>query len=146
MPGHDWVWLKAQCYQESLLNPNAVSYRGAKGLCQFMDATWEEETSELRLRASPFNPVASALVSAKYNSKLIRTWERYQGLQDLLQFAQASYNAGIGNMRKFFSTCPHPVVTWADMIQCVPFRETREYVTRIQKHYDGMTSEREYTN
>src|SRR5690554_3754238 len=50
-PGPEWQWWKAQLYQESLLNPAAVSPAGALGLAQFMPATWNDMIRQLGLPA-----------------------------------------------------------------------------------------------
>src|SRR5690606_20537269 len=42
LPGYDWRLYKAQLWQESKLNPYATSPAGAKGIAQFMPATWAE--------------------------------------------------------------------------------------------------------
>ena len=38
--GKDWLRFKAQIRAESNFDPDVISPVGAKGLAQFMDATW----------------------------------------------------------------------------------------------------------
>ncbi|MCT4627952.1 transglycosylase SLT domain-containing protein [Halodesulfovibrio sp.] len=75
LPHLDWRWYKAQLYQESMLNPKAVSPVGAKGLAQFMPATWKEIAT---LRgygyASPHSPKYAIDAGAYYMAKLRRGW------------------------------------------------------------------------
>ncbi len=136
-PPYDWRWLKAQCYQESLLIPNAISPVGAKGLCQFMDGTWSDVTEKLRLRASPYDPKASIMAAGFYMRELLRAWKSPRPELDRLKFAQASYNAGFGNILKFQSYCQGAIL-WKQVFPCIRFEETRNYVILIEKHYRNL--------
>ena len=131
---HEWFWLKAQCYQESTLKPTAVSSVGAKGLCQFMDATWNEVSGSLRLRASVFNPKANALAAGWYMQQLRSRWISERPEEDRLRLAQASYNAGLGSLLRFQRACGGAAL-WREIEPCISFRETRDYVIRIDRHY-----------
>jgi hypothetical protein len=55
MPGRDYRLLKAQCWQESRFNPNAVSPANARGICQFVDGTWNDVSNETGFRGSPYD-------------------------------------------------------------------------------------------
>lgn len=139
-PQHDWHWLKAQCYQESLLHPRAVSSAGAMGLCQFMPGTWSEVSERLRLRASPFNPRANATAAAYYMGRLERQWFVKRSLREKQKLAQASYNAGLGNILKAQRKC-NDALLWNDIEPCLGYRETRDYVTRIERWYVDMRTQ-----
>lgn len=79
----------AQCRQESGFNPSAVSWVGARGIAQFMPATW----SQWGQSSDPFDPVAGIQAQHAYMLWLEeRTWDPAAAL--------ASYNCGLGNVRK----------------------------------------------
>ena len=94
LPGIDWRLLKAQCYQESRLDPYAVSPVGAQGLCQFMPGTAEEVSKQLGVTVSPFVPEWSIQAAAFYMQRLRRGWSSPRPEIDRHSLALASYNAG----------------------------------------------------
>lgn len=81
-----------QMLAESAGNPNAVSHAGAKGLYQFMDATWEQYKPSAE--ASPFDPKASEKARDKYMTHLSSLFGGNQ------RMALAAYNWGEGNVQK----------------------------------------------
>ena len=100
--GPDWLWWKAQLYQESRLKPEAVSPVGARGLAQFMPATWAEVSRQLGWRnVSPHSPPHAIRAGAFYMRQLQRfpDWRAWAD-PDRHALAQAAYNAGAGNLRK----------------------------------------------
>jgi hypothetical protein len=134
----DWLSWKAQLYQESRLDPRAVSPVGAAGLAQFMPATWHEVAREMRLPpgASPHGEIAIE-AGAYYMARLRRAWiaPRPQGERHTL--AQASYNAGLGSILKAQALCGG-APDWDGILPCLSrvtgarnARETATYVTRI---------------
>lgn len=99
--------LIAQLRQESRFNPKAVSPAGARGIAQFMPATWKEYGGG----ADPFDPAAGIDAQARYMRDLLRQFGGNEAL------ALAAYNAGPGRVRKAGG---------------VPdIQETRDYVRRI---------------
>jgi len=98
--GH-WLWLKAQLYQESQLDPSAVSPVGAAGLGQFMPRTWDEVSGQLGFgRVSPHSVRHSIMAAAYYMRKLRNGWSAPRPEMDRMDLARASYNAGMGNLLK----------------------------------------------
>ncbi len=81
--------VKRQIRRESDFNPRAVSSEGAKGLMQFMPATWEEQANK---GTDPFDAEASIMTGCKY----MRWLEKSLGS---LPLALAAYNCGIGRVR-----------------------------------------------
>ena len=101
LPDLDWRLYKAQLWQESRLDPNAVSPVGAQGLAQVMPATWDMVSpwvSEFPL--DPFKPKDSILVGACYMDYLLKQWSWPRPGVDRHSLAMASYNAGLGNILK----------------------------------------------
>ena len=100
-PPLDWGLLKKQAVAESGLDPDAVSPVGAKGLTQFMDATWKEwETNEFgpvippNRHVSVFDPEDAIRAQADIVAWLLGVWKG-----DVCK-ALVSYNWGLGNLRK----------------------------------------------
>ena len=140
LPLHDFTMLKAQCYQESLLNPTAMSHVGAKGLCQFMDFTWKDVSKPLKFPpgATAYDPALSVQAAAYYDAKIRRMWKAPRPEQDRMNLVFASYNAGGGHIIKAQKLCGG-VNLYADIIKCLPdvtghhSKETTTYVQRIRR-------------
>lgn len=127
---------KAQLYAESRLDPAAVSPVGAAGLAQFMPGTWRDITREMRLGAvSPHAPIAIE-AGAYYMAKLRQVWRANRTAPDRQPLAQASYNAGAGNILKAQEICGGARL-WAVIAPCLGHvtgkhsAETLTYVSRI---------------
>lgn len=141
LPGVDWRLWKAQLYQESRLDPNAVSPVGASGLAQFMPATWEQVSREMGTgRVSPFLAEPAILAGAYYMGRLRSTWSSERSELDRHKLAAASYNAGIGSMLQAQRLCQMQV-TYDAIIRCLPqvtgrhSAETIQYIERIWYWY-----------
>lgn len=140
LPQYDWRWLKAQGYQESLLDPQAVSHAGAQGIMQIMPGTWREITDRLGIIASPFHPEANILVGAYYMQRMVRFWKAPRTKEERLQLAQASYNAGAGNILAAQIKCQNKS-SWQSISPCLKSvtgkhsNETLAYVQRIKRWY-----------
>ena len=113
--GLDPVLLTAMATVESSFDPSAVSPKGAGGLLQLMPATAQRFGV-----ADVFDVSQNVDGGARYMSWLL---ERYDGQTEL---ALAGYNAGEGAVDR------HKGVP--------PFRETREYVRRVLRGADRLTS------
>lgn len=146
LPGRDWRELKAQCYQESLLRPAAVSPVGARGLCQFMPGTWREVAPRIgaALRSEPpEHPVASVHAAALYMRQLRHVWRAPRPDTERQRLAWASYNAGAGNIIRAQRACrarePPLCRDWPEIAAALPAvtgrhaRETQTYVARIER-------------
>ena len=105
-----------------------------------MPATWGEARDALRLRVDAWNPQASIYAAAWYKARLLRIWTAPRPAVDRLHLAEASYNAGAGNLIKAQRVCGGPPL-YADIIVCLPqvtgehARETITYVERIDIWY-----------
>lgn len=144
MPGRDWRLLKAQCYQESLFNPDARSYVGAAGLCQFMPATWKDEENVLNRKGSAYDPDLNILFAAHYMMRMKRIFRAETELVNQESFAMAGYNAGAGNILKAKKKCPAGSAWNTVLFDCLPLvtgkhaKETQTYVTRIWGFFDRL--------
>ena len=100
--------VRALIQAESAFNAQAVSPKGAMGLMQLMPGTAAEHGV-----FDAFNPAENIRAGVKYLKTLL---DRYQGRVEL---ALAAYNAGPGAVKKYGGKVP-------------PYRETQNYVARIQ--------------
>lgn len=140
---YPWAW-KAQLYAESRFNPKAVSPVGAKGLAQFMPGTWAQVTRDLGWgQVSPFSEKHSIMAGAYYMAKLRRNWHAKRTVWDRQWLAQASYNAGLGNILAAQTACGGRS-KYDEIIRCLPkitgenSRETITYIERIAKFWSKM--------
>lgn len=101
--------LRAMIQQESEFNPNARSHAGAMGLMQLMPGT----ARDLGV-ANPYDPYENVMGGAKYMDWLLDEWGGDTSK------ALASYNGGIGNIRRGY---------WP--------AETQRYVPLVMDYYQG---------
>jgi len=140
----DWRLLKAQYYQESRLNPAAVSPVGAAGVAQFMPGTWQDVSRELGYDGlHPHMAEPAILAGAYYMAKLRIFWSAPRPEADRYSLALASYNAGAGHLVKAQRLCGG-VNLYQKIAHCLPdvtgrhSRETITYVKRIWKYWMQM--------
>jgi Rod binding domain-containing protein len=112
--------IKAVIASESAGRANALSSKDAKGLMQLIDST----ASDMGVK-NVWDPRENILGGAKYLKQLL---EKFDGDEKL---AVASYNAGPGNVVK------HGGIP--------PFKETKEYVTRVM-NFLQLFEQQENTN
>jgi len=110
--GLDPKLMDALVRTESGYDPNAVSRKGAMGLMQLMPAT----ASRLGV-VDPFDPEQNVRGGVREFARLV---DHYRGN---LQFALAAYNAGEGAVSRYRGI--------------PPYKETRNYVSRILTIYTG---------
>ena len=143
LPQWDWRYEKSQGYAESLLQPDAVSPAGAKGIMQFMDETWDDVRFRLRFpsTASPFDPQYAIEAGAYYMALMRNGWAAERPESDRRELAFASYNAGFGNILEAQKLSGGKNL-YRDIIDFLPqvtgaqnAKQTTDYVTRIQTYY-----------
>lgn len=101
LPEYDWRLFKAQLWQESKLNPYAVSPAGARGIAQFMPKTWQEwRTNAGYPGHDETHPEAAIFTGAAYMAWLIGQWKSPRPAIDRYLLAAASYNSGLGDILK----------------------------------------------
>jgi soluble lytic murein transglycosylase-like protein len=105
--------VRAVIQQESGFNPNARSVKGAMGLMQLMPAT----AAELGV-SNPYSPSENIRGGVAYLKGLLVKFEQN------IELALAAYNAGPRAVTKYGGTVP-------------PYRETKNYVTRIKSAVDA---------
>ncbi len=123
--------LQALMREESALDPKALSWAGALGLCQLMPATAAEVAGQLKLRhpttAALLEPELNIQLGAKYLSGLVT---RMKGAKP---FALASYNAGESAVNRWRRANGDADV--AEWVENIPLQETRNYVKRVLRSY-----------
>ncbi|HYX06834.1 MAG TPA: transglycosylase SLT domain-containing protein [Bacteroidales bacterium] len=123
----DWMLLKAQVKAESNFDVNAISPVGAVGLAQFMPQTWKEFGE-----GHPYDAEQSIKAQAKYMRWLFDYLIKLlYHKKDLIDWALASYNWGIGNVRKLALDVNG---NFEESYKKLPI-ETQKYVKRIRKYY-----------
>lgn len=138
-PADDWRWWKAQLWQESRLDPNARSPVGAEGIAQFMPRTATQYGLMDRRMAEP-----SIYAGARMMRDLTRFWSAPRTATSRRRLAQASYNAGAGNLLKAQHKCGGN--EWEMISPCLRevtgrySLETLTYVTRIERWYRAMVA------
>lgn len=120
--------------QESNFNENAESFAGARGLMQVLPATAKEVAVELNgidEETLDLNDEETNIqIGIKYLSSLIK---RYNGN---IYIAIAAYNAGLGNVDKWFKEEYKTYDTYEKIIEKIEFEETRKYTTNVIKYYN----------
>lgn len=114
--GVDVDLIRAVIKAESNFNPRARSPVGAEGLMQLMPALQQDFGI-----TDPFDPRQNVMGGVRYLAKLL---DMHGGNVAL---ALASYNAGPGNVARYGGI--------------PPFRETRNYVRKIQGFLTSMTAD-----
>ena len=113
--------------QESMLDKNARSAVGARGLMQIMPETGQQIARNLnepwQAENSLFNPDVNIKYGAFYYKQLLNRFDGHFAL------ATAAYNAGPNRVVKWLPNArPVPADVW---IETIPFKETRKYVTSV---------------
>jgi len=109
--GVEDAMLRAFAHAESGFDAKAISSKGAQGVMQLMPEVAREYAV-----SDPLSPAQSIDAGARHLKQLMR---RYNGD---LELVAAAYNAGIGTVAQY-SGIP-------------PYRETIEYVAKVQALYD----------
>ena len=135
---NNWCWLKAQCAAESSLKPRVTSPAGAKGLCQFLDATLAETGARIHRKLNPYDARDSVEAAAVYVYQLRQQWTSPRPEHEAFRLAWASYNAGLGSILRAQAVA-HGAALWRDIhrvLSAVTGRHAKEtigYVARISR-------------
>lgn len=120
-------WLFAVARQESAMNSDAQSPKGALGLMQIMPATAtivsRRHNIRYRSRHELLQPEKNILLGSAYLKDLLA---RFDGNSI---YATAAYNAGPHRVNRWLKeTADLPIDIW---IETIPFAETRQYVKNV---------------
>ena len=139
-PDYPWCWNKAQIRAESAFRVEAVSPVGAKGLGQFMPATWKQMVRELGMDSGSdaFNPALNIQATTYYMAKLRANFKAPRPEWDKHSLAMASYNSGLGNILKAQaytgSIMYRPMIDNLHRVTGHLHLETKNYVERIWEY------------
>jgi soluble lytic murein transglycosylase len=112
--------------QESAFDPSAQSGAKAMGLMQLQLPTARNYEKRVT-REQLFDPETNIRIGNKYISRLV------QNESGAIELALASYNAGPGRIRQWKAR--YPIPHHLLLIDLLPARETREYVSSILRNY-----------
>ncbi len=144
-----WRLWRAQLFQESRLDPAAVSPVGARGLAQIMPGTAADLALQLGYGkgTSPHDVKFAINAGAFYMAKLRRAWHRDRQPLDQHWLAVPSYNAGTGTILKAQKLCADAKL-WDQISPCLGAvsgaqfsRETTTYVIRIRQYWAAMEAQ-----
>ncbi|MBN1882909.1 MAG: tetratricopeptide repeat protein [Deltaproteobacteria bacterium] len=117
---------------ESLFQPRVYSWAGAVGLMQIMPATGEEIAANMGLEDFEKEDLLDHRTNLRFGVFYL------SGLMDDFDgevvYALCGYNGGPGNARKWKRTAD-PEMEMDEIIENIPFSETRAYVKRILGYY-----------
>jgi membrane-bound lytic murein transglycosylase MltF len=105
-----------------------------------MPGTWADVGRQLRWDGAPARADVDRGIEAwaYYQGKLYQAWKADRPQEDRVSLAEASYNAGLGNILKAQAKCSGASL-WADIMACLPdvtgilSKETIGYSTRIRR-------------
>ena len=126
----EWCALKAQCFCESSLRPDAVSPAGAVGLCQFMEPTWNDARNHVPGITGRRHPRDNIQAAGWYMGSQLRTWYAPRPKADRARYARGGYNGGKGNIIRAWRLAAGPA-EWqptADELPNVTGRHAAETV------------------
>ncbi len=113
--------------QESMLDKNAVSSVGARGLMQIMPGTAVTIAKALNEPWLSANDLFKPEVNIRFGSYYFN--DMLQRVGGHVALAAAAYNAGLHRVVKWRPTAaPVPADIW---IETIPFKETRKYVSSV---------------
>ena len=125
--GWDWRLLAAQCYQESMFDPEALSWAGARGLMQIMPRT----ADHLGLPREDINdPEQNIAAATRYLHELEHELSYIHDRTERQNMVLASYNGGLGHVQdamRLAARDSRNAQRWADV---------REYILKLKDpHY-----------
>lgn len=129
--GVDPRLLYALLRQESLFNPGATSWVGARGLAQVMPATGEGIAQRLGVNGFQIDDLYRPHVSIRFGAFYIG--QQIQNMEGSIQGGLSAYNGGLGNAQRWANG-----TTVADpdlFVENIDYPETRNYVKLVYGYY-----------
>lgn len=145
--GFDWHYFKAQGMAESGLDPTAKSWVGARGVMQLMPMTYHGIASHRPEFGAIDDPEWNIAAGIMHDRYLWTLWAKSIAEPERPAFMFASYNAGEGTIMRARTAAMGAVGSaeeWAHVAQVAPtvprwrYRETLDYVRKIDKYYTGL--------
>ena len=139
IPEYHWGLGWAQLWQESRLNPNAVSPVGAAGVGQFMPGTWSDMQKQgvVPEGISPRDARFSIQAAAYYMRQNLDGWnENGRTVGSRYDLAAAGYNAGRGHLYKSQKLC-NGQMEYEGIVKCLPNvtgRHSAETIDYVKKN------------
>ncbi|MBA2125273.1 lytic transglycosylase [Hyphomicrobium methylovorum] len=118
--------------QETEFEPQTISGAGAKGMLQVMTITANHVCRDYKIKCQ----IAKLTTDTPYNVMIASAYiaDRMQDFKGSYVLGLAGYNAGPGRARQWIrenGDPRDPNVDTVDWIERIPFKETREYVTKV---------------
>lgn len=129
--GADWRWFRAQAMVESEMKPTVRSKSGAMGLMQIMPKTFHEIRSRNPHLKDPFDPYFNIAAGIYYNRQLYDAWPNINDEDDRRRFMFASYNAGLGNVKRAAKRVGNPS-SYSALAPALP-PGPRHYLVKIER-------------
>ncbi len=126
--GWDWRLLAAQCYQESMFDPRAVSWAGARGLMQIMPSTGAQLGLE-----DPWDAEQSIAAATKYIAQLEAKFKDIADRRERIRFVLAAYNGGAGHVRDAMALAREggsAAKRWSEVEPYILLLQRPEYYTK----------------
>lgn len=130
--GFDWRLIAAQIYQESHIDPQALSPKGATGLMQLTSAILED--FEI---LDPTDPVKNVEAGVAYLKSLYEVFDEALGI-DRLKLALASYNIGLGHVydaREIARQKGLDPDRWSSLVKTLPLLQQPDYYRDARHGY-----------
>ncbi|TCR65739.1 lytic transglycosylase F [Bosea sp. BK604] len=139
----DWLMLMAQGYQESQLDQNRRSHRGAVGVMQLLPKTAAAKPIEITgVDTDAGRNIQAGAAYMRYITETYIAKDPAIDARNRVLFAFAAYNAGPGNLRKFRRIAKEKGLDpnlWFGNVEHaaaqVVGRETVQYVSNIYKYF-----------
>jgi membrane-bound lytic murein transglycosylase MltF len=149
--GFDWRYFKAQGMAESGLDPTATSWVGARGVMQLMPSTYHAISSRRPEFGAIDDPEWNIAAGVMHDRYLWSLWAKSISEPERPAFMFGSYNAGEGTIHRAQSVARDAVGSdgaWVHIEQVAPtvprwrYRETLDYVHKIDRYYAGLVRPR----
>ncbi len=126
----DRALIYALIRQESLFNPKAKSYAGARGLMQLMPGTASFVAKDRQFRSKKRSHLYEPEINLTLGQKYIEILLKDKKINGSLFLMAAAWNGGPGNLNKWRKSTEYmddPLF----FIESIPARETRVFIERV---------------